>query len=160
MNQKGLQKIHIDLPNHWKVDGESFWATSLGNDLYRLENVPFYAYGLNYHDVVRAIPNFDKTKPGIREVIEVSGHRTFRIFFSSHVSEEKQFEILDALKPLTISYQGQTLLYFSLDIQPDGDYLAIYNILKEYVNNGVIAWFETCEARVEGSFDDIPEKDK
>ena len=43
MSDAGLVKIHVDLPNHWATGGESMWATPLGFDLYRIENVPFYA---------------------------------------------------------------------------------------------------------------------
>ena len=32
------------------------WAEPLGDDLYKIENVPFYAYVLNSHDIVRATP--------------------------------------------------------------------------------------------------------
>ncbi|WP_158237282.1 hypothetical protein [Aquimarina sp. MAR_2010_214] len=52
MKEEELEKIHIDLPNHWTIGGESFWAILLGNDLFRLENVPFYSYGFNFHDIV------------------------------------------------------------------------------------------------------------
>jgi hypothetical protein len=47
-----LTQVHIDLPNHWAVGGEAMWARALGGNRYRIENVPFYAYGLNFYDVV------------------------------------------------------------------------------------------------------------
>ena len=31
---------------------ETMWAQPVGNDLFQLRNVPFYAYGLSYDDVV------------------------------------------------------------------------------------------------------------
>ena len=39
---------------------ETLWATSLGNDQYRLENSPFYAYSVSWKDVVFA--PFDPAK--------------------------------------------------------------------------------------------------
>ncbi|WP_298065795.1 hypothetical protein [uncultured Acinetobacter sp.] len=46
-----LTKIYIDLPNHWWLKGESFWAKSLGDDLFEIQNVPFCAYGLNFREL-------------------------------------------------------------------------------------------------------------
>lgn len=119
MQEEGLEKIHVDLPNHWAIGGESMWATPLGNDLFKIENIPFYAYGLNFQDIVRATSDSDEHIPEIRELIEPSGHRTFRVFFHKHISRAQQEEILDSLKDLTISYERASDIYFSLDIQPE-----------------------------------------
>jgi hypothetical protein len=32
LEKSELEKIYIDLPNHWAVNGESVWAKALGND--------------------------------------------------------------------------------------------------------------------------------
>ncbi|MEZ4777708.1 MAG: DUF4265 domain-containing protein [Bacteroidia bacterium] len=156
MNEEGLEKIHIDLPNHWAIGGEAFWATPLGNDLYKIENVPFYAYGLNFHDIVRATSESENTKPEIKELIEQSGHRTFRVFFKKSVDRDKQIEILDSMKELTISYERATGIFLSLDVQPEGNYQAVFDRLDELEQKNILN-FETCEARIEGSFDDLPE---
>lgn len=156
MNEEGLEKIHIDLPNHWAIGGESFWATPLGNDLFRLENVPFYAYGLNFHDVVKATS--DELIPEIRELVELSGHQTFRVFFEKGIDRQNQEKILDSMKELTISYERANDIYFSLDMQPNGNYQAVFDRLDELEKENILG-FETCEARIEGSFDDLPEED-
>ena len=156
MSEEGLEKIHIDLPNHWAIGGESMWAKPLGNDLFKIENVPFYAYGLNFHDVVRATSDSDELKPEIRELVKPSGHRTFRVFFEKHLELTEQEEILNSMKDLTISYERANSIYFALDMQPEGDYQAIFNRLDELEKQNLLG-FETCEARVEGSFDDAPE---
>lgn len=158
MNEEGLEKIHIDLPNHWAIGGESFWATPLGNDWFRLENIPFYAYGLNFHDVVRATSDSDELIPEIREVVESSGHRTFRVFFEKDIDRQDQEKILDSMKGLTVSYERANGIYFSLDMQPHGNYQAVFDRLGELEKENILG-FETCEARMEGSFDDLPEKD-
>lgn len=158
MNNEGLKKIHIDLPNHWAIGGESFWATPLGNDLFRIENVPFYAYGLNFHDVVKATSKADDLIPEIKELIELSGHRTFRVFFEKKIDPQRQEKILDSMKELTISYERANGIYFSLDMQPNGNYQAVFDRLDELEKENILG-FETCETRIEGSFDDLPEND-
>ena len=105
MSEEQLCKVHVDLPNHWAIGGESLWATELGNDLYRLENVPFHAYGLNFLDVVRATPDTDDAIPEIREVVEPSGRKTVRVMFEDAVDRERQAELLDGLAEFEASYE-------------------------------------------------------
>ena len=159
MKEEGLEKIHIDLPNHWAIGGESMWATPLGNDLFKIENVPFYAYGLNFHDIVLATSDSDDQIPEIRELVEPSGHRTFRVFFKKHISRDKQEKVLDSLKELTVSYESANEIYFSLDVQPEGNYQAVFDKLDELMEKDILG-FETCEARKKGSFDDLPEENE
>lgn len=158
MNEEGLENIRIDLPNHWAIGGESFWATPLGNDLYRLENVPFYAYGLNFHDVVKATSDSDELIPEIRELVESSGHRTFRVFFDKSIDKQNQEKILDSLRELSISYERANDIYLSLDMQANGNYQAVFDRLDELEKENILG-FETCEARIDGSFDDLPEEE-
>ena len=88
-----LVRVHVDLPHHWATSGESMWARALGNDLYELDNVPFGAYGLNYGDVVFATPDGPGLAPEIRSVVELSGHRTLRVFFSDSVRQRRRFRL-------------------------------------------------------------------
>lgn len=159
MSKEELEKIHIDLPNHWAIGGESLWATPLGNNLYRIENVPFFAYGLNFLDVVLATADTDELNPEIREVVTPSGHRTFRIIFSTDVEREKQVELLETLEQYKASYERANGTNVSIDIKPTGDHIAVYDQLDIYEKNGLLS-FETCEARIEGSFDDILESEE
>ena len=160
MSSEGLEKIHIDLPNHWAIGGESLWATPLGNDLYRIENVPFFAYGVNFLDVVSATAESDDLIPEVRKVVEPSGHRTYRVMFNKEVSREKQVELLETLEKYDASYERADTRNIAIDIKPSGDRVAVFDQLDEYEGAGFLS-FETCEARVEGSFDDIPdEKEK
>jgi hypothetical protein len=159
MNNDNLVKLHIDLPNHWAIGGESLWATALGNDLFRIENVPFWAYGLNFHDIVQATSDSDELKPEIRKVVTPSGRRTYRVMFEKEVVREKQVELLASLEVFGAKYERSDSRYVAIDIEPSGDHLAVYDQLDKYESDGYLA-FETCEARVEGSFDDLPEENQ
>ncbi len=53
------------------------------------------------------------------------------------------------MKDLTISYERANSIYFALDIQPEGDYQAVFDRLDELEQQDLIE-FETCEARIEG----------
>lgn len=157
MSNEGLEKIHINLPNHWAIGGESLWATPLGDDLYRIENVPFFAYGLNFLDVVLATTDANQQVLEVRKVVEPSGHRTYRVIFNENVDPEKQIELLENLAKFQASFERADASNVAIDIKPTGDHIAVYDQLDAFEQSQLLV-FETCEARVEGSFDDLPDK--
>ena len=59
---------------------ETLWADPVGPNLYRLDNSPFWAYGVSWKDVVEAHPDPDGMLRMTR-VAQKSGHRTLRIVF-------------------------------------------------------------------------------
>jgi hypothetical protein len=151
-------KVHIDLPNHWAVGGESLWATALGADRYRIDNVPFHAYDLNFGDVVEAIASAPELKPSVLRVLERSGHQTMRVFFTE-AAAAKSGEYLAQLKPYGAEYERSTARYVALDLEPGAAVAKVREILTSWSTLGV-AEYETCEARVAGSFDDAPSEDE
>lgn len=152
-----LTKVHVDLPNHWATSGESVWACDLGGDIYEIRNVPFYAYDLNFRDVVEAVAESPDLKPEVRRVVRRSGNRTMRIFFNEDTTPERRRELLETLKPLLVSYEGATERLFALDIEPGADLAVIRAELDVWEREGW-AEYETCEARVAGSFDDADDE--
>ncbi|SRR6266516_3358187 len=152
-----LTKIVVDLPNHWATGGEGMWAKPLGEDLYEVQNVPFYAYGLNFGDVVRAVQPAPNKKPVVSELVRAGGHRTLRVTFSDSLTESERLEHLCSLNDLKASFEGANKRYFAIDIEPDGDYEAVCDRLAAWEAQGPLE-YETCEARVAGTFDDTPEE--
>jgi hypothetical protein len=155
MSDERLTKVHIDLPNHWATGGESMWARDLGADRYRLENVPFYAYGLNFHDVVEARSAAPDLKPSVLRVTERSGHRTIRVLFHAGVSEADRIAHLSALHECHVTFERCSSRYFALDLEPDADVDDVRARLDVLEVTSVLE-YETCEARVSGSFDAAP----
>jgi hypothetical protein len=153
MNEEGLEKIHIDLPNHWGASGESMWGLPLGNDVYEVRNVPFYAYNINFLDDVLAIPVAPGMVPEIRRIVRRSGHNTIRVIFFDRVPQPRRIEILDSLADLHVSYEGASPKYFALDLEPDADIAAVRARLDLEEANGTLE-YETCEEKVPNSFDD------
>lgn len=150
-----LVKICVELPHHWWLKGESFWAQPLGQDLYRLENVPFCAYDLNFGDVVQATADREDLKPEIRAVVERSGHQTLRIRFSDPLNREAQEPIIAALQALGGELERANGQFLAIDIPPGVSIDALRDALDEQVDAGALE-YETCEARVPGSFDAAP----
>ena len=158
-NDEGLVKVFVDLPNHWATSGESMWAKPLGNDLYELRNTPFYAYGLNWGDIVRAEAREPDFKPEVLSLITPSGNRTLRVYFKDKLSRQVQNDYLHSLKNLGFSFERATDMLVALDIEAGADYQAICNKIWELEQEGILE-YETCEPRVQGSFDDGPDENE
>lgn len=156
VDEEKFTKVRVDLPNHWGAGGESMWARRIGDDLYELRNVPFFAYGLNFLDVVRATVDAPDLKPEIRAVVRKSGHRTLRVMFSDSLPEGRAVELLDSLSPLKVSWEGANSRHFALDLEPDADEGAVRGRLDAWEAGGLLH-YETCEALRPGTFDRGPE---
>jgi hypothetical protein len=154
--EESLTKVHISLPNHWAIDGESIWALPLGEDLYEIRNTPFYAYAINWGDIVKA-PEDDDQIPEVQEVLKTSGHETFRILFDSKLDQEAQESILSSLQSLDLSWERCNDCYVALDLHVGTNYDAVCDRLSELKREEILS-YETCEARVPGGFDALPQK--
>jgi len=127
------------------------WAKPLGNDLYEIHNVSFYAYDLNYFDIVKVDSGDETKKPIVLEVVKPSGFETLRVGFFESFNEESQAALFDELKKLKVDVERDSEIYLALSIEPDGDYNAVYDKLLELEEKKLE--FETCEAQNSNSFD-------
>ena len=154
-----LTKIHVELPNHWATSGESMWARHVGGDLYEIRNVPFYAYGLNFLDIVEAVAPSPDLKPMVRAVRTRSGHTTMRVIFLEDTDADEAGEMLRAMASMHVTFEGVSDSYYALDVEPEGDAQKVLAHLKDLEARGILE-YETCEHRVEGSFDDAPDDEE
>jgi hypothetical protein len=97
---------------------ETLWAYDLGGDQYRLDNCPFYAYGISLHDVVYAPHDSDEERPTFQRVISKSGNRTVRIFDPPVVAGNNSDKILQGLVTLGCDYEGANPSYIVVNIPP------------------------------------------
>lgn len=152
MSEENLEKVYVELPNHWAVGGESIWAKHLEYDLYQIDNIPFYAYGLNYLDIVKVDLSDETMKPTVLSVVKYSGHNTLRITFDDTSDNEQQVKLLEELKIFKVDIERANEQYVALSIEPDEDYDSVYDKLMELEQAGLLE-FETCEARNPNNFD-------
>lgn len=109
-------------------DVETLWATPLGNEHYRLENSPFFVYGVSFLDEVKAplaegLPTFEK-------VVAKSGHRTVRILMPDTTAREAKPH-LEGLIELGCSYEGVQPKLLSVDVPPGVSLEAVARFLVE-----------------------------
>lgn len=115
-----------------ETDVETLWATPLGNDLYRLENSPWFAYGVSFRDVVRARPDYEGGFPVFETVVEKSGNRTLRLLLDPPAEDGNESQrLLDRLVELGASYEGANRRYMALNIEAHEDLARICRFLTE-----------------------------
>lgn len=111
---------------------ETVWATPLGDGRYRLDNSPFWAYGVSWKDVVEAAPDAGG-QLAITRVVAKSGHRTVRVIFPEPaVPGSHNREILDGAVALGCSYEGMHPGYLALDLPPGVDLMRVASYLTEH----------------------------
>jgi hypothetical protein len=141
-DKENLAKIVVRLPSDAPGESESLWAESLGNDLYRLRNSPWFAFGLHFHDVVRAVPDGPGELPRVREVVRRSGHKTLRVLFDGAVDEPDRKVMLEELHRWRCFHENADETLYALDVQPEGDNDAVFDQLTEWEEDGKLQ-FET-----------------
>ena len=150
------RELHIELPNHWAIDGESVWALNLGEDIFEIKNVPCYAYDLNMGDRVLATIQPPDLIPRVQKVVAKSGHRTLRALLHENVDLGEWKKLIAGLSNYAAALIQVSDRFFAFDIPPTGDYDSLYLKLEDLEQLGILQ-YETCEARSEGSFDDLPD---
>ena len=105
---------------------ETLWATPLGKHHYRLENSPFFGYGVSWLDVIEARPPAECEMPAFRRVVQKSGHRTVRVIFEPPVDKSRKSKaVLDKLVEMGCSYEGANPGYIAVNIPPKIDLAAV-----------------------------------
>ena len=111
---------------------ETLWATALGNDEYKLDNSPFYAYSVSWEDVVYAPVDPDDGRPTFVRVLRKSGNRTIRIIFDPPVSEgNPSAVVLEGLVALGCTYEGANPGYMSINIPPSTELASVRKYLTD-----------------------------
>lgn len=111
-------KVLFRVPNEdGSAEVETLWATSVGGDNYRLENSPFWAYGVSWEDVVFAPFSKEEGLPTFQSVVTKAGNRTVRVIFDPPISDGNESDkVLQGLVSLGCSYEGMNPKYVSVNI--------------------------------------------
>lgn len=132
----------------WHGHGsESVWIEPLADTseegVFRLLNTPYFARGLSWGDVVRAVPSDDGLRFEFKEVVSRSGHSTYRILVDAN--DLRFSEILTQLESLGSSFEridfGARHLY-ALDVHPEADIYQVYATLEGGERLGVLEFEE------------------
>lgn len=138
-----LVKVHIDLGDNPDAGGEAMFAKPLGNSLFELRNNPFHAYDLNFMDIVEAVEDAPHLKPSIKRVVTRSGHRTIWVSFRESVPRDDRVALLKELNAWRAYFEGKEAKYFSIDVEPEGDYDRTLARIEEWRRTGKLEYYRT-----------------
>lgn len=125
--QEPTSKVLFRVPNEdGTAEVETLWAYDLGNDRYKLDNLPFFAYSVSLHDIVLAPLSPVEGMATFEHVLSKSGNRTIRVIFKPPVSEGNESKaLLDTLVSLGVEYEGANPTYIVLNLPPAVDFDAV-----------------------------------
>ncbi len=134
MESESDVKIELRTEADVEVYVEVPWAVPYGRDnCYKLLNLPFYAYGISWGDIVETRPCAETGRPIFVRVVEKSGHQLVRVIFDPPVDESDDNQAhLDELVDLGCSYDGANPAYICIDIPPGILLSEITNYLTEH----------------------------
>jgi hypothetical protein len=105
----------------------------LGSNRYKLDNSPFYAYGVSWEDVIEAVPAEDGFLEFTCRILK-SGNRTLRVIFDSPTVHPESEAVLKQLVHLGCSYEGMQSRLISINVPPDADFEAVTKYLTGQAN--------------------------
>ena len=111
---------------------ETLWAYDLGENRYKIDNSPFYAYGVSWGDTVLAPHSAAEGFPTFHSVLSKSGNRTIRIIFDPPVATgNASDQMLQGPVGLGCDFEGANPRYVVLNIPPVVDLRAVVGYLIE-----------------------------
>jgi hypothetical protein len=157
----GMVKIFFEPPGgdeDWHTKVESMWATPIdepsapSGQVFRLENTPWYAFGVSWQDLVCAesrreiigddTPGRPKQEVNILYFTRVwkhSGRSTYLAFLSEEVTTESPewLKRWEPLERLGCTWEGMNARLLAVDVPPSIDLDAVEKTLEEGASNGV-----------------------
>lgn len=118
---------------------ESVWAVAEGEG-YRLDNIPFYARGFAWGDVVSATPDPD----GLLRctgLLTASGHSTIRLWFADAGNVQK---VRDELRAMGCDSELDLSRLVAVDVPPNIPYARVRSYLDEMERVAVFEYEEGC----------------
>lgn len=123
------RQVRVEVPD---PDGnvESLPATPLGDDLYRIEHSPFFAYGLSWLDVVVARALVPGGPLQFVRIASKSGNRTVRVILSPPPDQSpKNAKVIASLSSLGCTYETSNPGFVSINVPKEVDLLLITKYL-------------------------------
>jgi len=128
-SEEPLTKVAIRLDGTLGYELETVWAEPITDGLYRLRNVPFFAYGYSEQDVLRAAEVEGRLV--VNGVAERGGHSTYRVFLPEPTSEEDFCPLWKPLATLGCTYERANRRLIGIDLPPASDVYAVYAVLEQ-----------------------------
>lgn len=135
------EQVKVVFPSD--VGAETMWADAIGDDIYRLDNVPLFAYDVNLHDVFKAKRVVGDDRPYFDHVLERSSNKTVRVTLPENRSEPDNARIHAMLAELLAASTGHSQYgeeYFVYNIPAGEAFEALATRLDEGEDDSAWDW--------------------
>ena len=136
-----LVKIRLPLEPDAPYVTECVWARPIGDGLFVLDNVPFFAFGLGLGDKIYAQRASDSLLE-FAGVAEHSGHSTYRVFVDDSVESDRIETCWQQLQSLGCGRELGTAGLWALDVGPSVNLSSVYRVLERAEAEGVWSFEE------------------
>lgn len=105
---------------------------------YVLDNSPFYAFGISFGDLFRAVPADGELR--FVEIVSHNGHSTYRIKLLPNSDHEFFLKNWSGLEKLGCTYEGSSAgdeRLYSIDVPPGVDVGEVYRVLEDGERQGI-----------------------
>ena len=131
-------RLERDSDDYPPADWEYVWAKHAGDDLYEIDNIPFFAKSVALGDRVRARQVGSELT--FMELVEASGHSTVRVLMRDPSGTQA---LRDELRKLGCESELSHIKgLISVDVPPNVDYSTIRVLLDRREQNGVLEYEE------------------
>ena len=149
-DEQSLEKVAVEFVDETgEPTVETVWAASVGDDLYEIRNSPWFAYRLNWGDVVRTQPADGPAR--VAEVVRRSGHRTLRVYFNrASMNRGRQDLVMVELNRQNAYVERASEGLVAVDVEPEADYDAVIRYLGRLQDNERLIFEEAWRGDQEG----------
>ena len=140
MSDEALESIEVLLPSDARVgmiQTELLWAKHERDDLYRIYSVAFLAPDIHLGDLVRCIPQ-PGSVPRVHDVVERSGARTLRLYFSEAATDEEIRHVVLMLRELDAVIEQRNRRFWAVGLRTREEFAAVLPVLEEFMQSGVL----------------------
>ena len=143
-----LEQIKVVFPI--EEGAEVLWCDELGDQQYRIDNVPLFAYGVSLGDVVAASISPDDPRPHFDRVLRKSGNKTCRVVIAEGKGETPAvLRQLDSLEKISNGSNRYGPEYRAFNFAC-ADYEKAKTLLNTVENDGLWEWELSSEAQDAG----------
>jgi Domain of unknown function (DUF4265) len=141
----GLVKIEFPLSEQDRqqgVDAENLWAVILTDGNLKIDNIPFYVYGVSYGDIVNAFVRGNCLV--FRSVVRRGGHSTYRVLVADELGYESEpfVHLWRQIESLGCAREVAKRRWIAIDVPPSADADEVYKVLEYGEENGVWSFEE------------------
>jgi hypothetical protein len=118
---------------------EQLWARRVDQNLFEICCIPFFVYDIALGDVVSTTA-IKEVQFAVEEVVNPSGHYTFRVWFKEANPQKLRVEIIESLNRMECGIEWSSTHLLAIDTPTDVSAQAAADYLRDKQASGLILY--------------------